>query len=314
MRRDGNGAAEAILIAGPTASGKSALAIALAQRFGGTIINADSMQIYADLTVLSSRPGAVDLAQAPHRLFGHVDGAEPYSVARWLTEVASEIEAARQSSKLPIVVGGTGLYFKALTQGLSAIPTVPQAVRDRVRREAESLPVATLHARLALLDPATAARLRPTDPQRIIRALEVFEATGRSLASFQGDREPPVLPTTAVIGLCLTPERTALNARIDARFDRMVADGALDEVATLGERRLDPALPVMRALGVPSFLSYLDGSLTLDEAIAAAKLQTRQYAKRQMTFARHQLNFTAVQPDDAAALALLLGNVGSASS
>ncbi|WP_131196469.1 tRNA (adenosine(37)-N6)-dimethylallyltransferase MiaA [Lichenihabitans psoromatis] len=314
MRRDGNGAAEAILIAGPTASGKSALAIALAQRFGGTIINADSMQIYADLTVLSSRPGAVDLAQAPHRLFGHVDGAEPYSVARWLTEVASEIEAARQSSKLPIVVGGTGLYFKALTQGLSAIPTVLQAVRDRVRREAESLPVATLHARLALLDPATAARLRPTDPQRIIRALEVFEATGRSLASFQGDREPPVLPATAVIGLYLTPERAALNARIDARFDRMVADGALDEVAALAGRQLDPALPVMRALGVPSFLSYLDGSLTLDEAIAAAKLQTRQYAKRQMTFARHQLNFTAVQPDDAAALALLLVDVGSASS
>ncbi len=294
---------KAILIAGPTASGKSALALRLAQNLGGTIINADSVQVYADLTILSSRPDAHALAQAPHLLFGHVDGSESYSVGRWLSETRLAIAAVRAETRVPILVGGTGLYFKALTQGLSAIPSVPPDIRSRVRAAAEGVPAAELHARLAALDPATAARLRVTDPQRIVRALEVFEATGRPLAGFQGAREVPLLAPDGFLGVALQPERSALNARIDARFDRMLAEGAVAEVERLVARRLDPALPVMRALGVPPLLAHLGGQLSLEAAAAAGKLQTRQYAKRQVTFARHQLpGFVAVTPDQAAAM------------
>ncbi len=291
----------AILIAGPTASGKSALAVDLAERRGGTVINADSVQVYADLAVLSSRPGAVDLARAPHLLFGQVDGAETYSVARWLAEAADALGRVRAEGRVPILVGGTGLYFKALTQGLSAIPAVPASVRARIRAEAKGIPVADLHARLAACDPLTAARLRPSDPQRILRALEVWDATGRPLAGFQGEREPPVLPPGTWRGLVLMPDRAALNAAIEARFDRMVADGALDEVARLRARRLDPALPVMRALGVPPLLAHLEGAITLADAVAAGKAQTRRYAKRQVTFGRHQLGgfATAESREDA---------------
>lgn len=280
----------AILIAGPTASGKSALALDLAERLSGTVINADSVQVYADLPVLSSRPGAAELARAPHLLFGHVDGADTYSVARWLAEAEAAVALVRAQGRVPILVGGTGLYFKALTQGLSAIPSVPETVRARIRAGAAGVPVADLHARLAARDPVTAARLRPTDPQRILRALEVWDATGRPLADFQGERRPPSLAPDTWRGFLILPERAALNAAIDARFDRMVAEGALDEVAGLRARDLDPALPVMRALGVPPFLAHLAGAITLDEAVAAGKAQTRQYAKRQVTFGRHQLD------------------------
>ena len=280
---------EAILIAGPTASGKSALAITLAQRLGGTVVNADSMQVYRDLRVLSARPSEAEEAAAPHVLFGHVDGAVNYSVGLWLTDAARTLEDLRGQGRLPIFTGGTGMYFKGLLRGLSDIPPVPEEVRARVRAEAEGQDPATLHARLRALDPETAARLRPSDPQRILRALEVFEATGRSLAAFQGARTPGLLDPARCLCLFLAPERQALYARIDARFDAMVAAGALEEVRALAARGLDPALPVMRAHGVPGVVAYLRGEASLAEAIQKGKTDTRHYSKRQFTFIRHQL-------------------------
>ncbi len=295
--------ARALLIAGPTASGKSALAVAIAERHRGTVINADSMQVYAGLSILSSQPDAADRDRAPHVLFGHRDPADPSSVGRWLEEARAALAQAWASGRLPIVVGGTGLHFKALTQGLSAIPPVPAAVRDAVRREAEGMPVAALHDLLAAEDPAGAARLRPTDPQRILRALEVVRATGHPLSSFQARREPAALGPEAYAGLLLLPERAALNRRIDARFDAMMAAGALDEAAALAARNLDEALPAMRALGLPPLLAHLRRDLPLPDAVAQAKAQTRAYAKRQGTFGRHQLaDFRGVAPEDAAAL------------
>ena len=280
---------KAILIAGPTAGGKSAFALRLAERYGGVVINADSMAVYRDLSILSGRPDAGDLARVPHGLYGHRDGAEPYSVGHWLVEAETEIRRAWADGALPIVVGGTGLYFKALTQGLSQIPAVPAGLRMRIRAEAEGLAPAALHARLAARDPATAALLRPTDPQRILRAWEILEATGRPLASFQALRSAPLLPMDDVQAFVLSPDLEELRRRIDERFDRMMARGALDEVQKLARRNLGPALPVMRALGVPPLLAHLSLALSLDAAVARSKTETRAYAKRQVTFARHQL-------------------------
>lgn len=292
----------AILIAGPTASGKSQFALSLAERLHGALINADSMQIYRDLAILTARPGPKEQARAPHLLFGHVDGAINYSVGRYVDEAASALAQVRNDGWLPVFVGGTGLYFKALTQGLSDIPRVPEALRSELRAWAQTVPVAELHAALAARDPVMAARLRPSDPQRILRALEVHAATGRSLASFQGGKRKPLLDINACVTVFLAPERTALKAAIDARFDAMLNAGALDEVAALRARHLDPALPVMRALGVPQLLRYLAGTIDLDEAERQAKRDTRAYAKRQFTFARHQLpSFTWVAPEEAEA-------------
>ena len=284
MRRE-----RTILIAGPTASGKSALALGLAERLGGLVINADSMAVYRDLSVLTGRPSAADLARAPHRLYGHRDAAEPYSVGRWLEEVIEGLAEARRSRLVPILVGGTGLYFKALTQGLSDIPAVPDAVRAAVRAGAAGLVPGDLHARLASRDPQTAARLRPTDPQRILRALEVLEATGRPLASFQAHRRAPILSPEEVLGVAIDPDRALLRAAIDLRFEAMMAAGAEHEVTRLAARGLDPALPAMRALGVPPLLAWLRGDVPRDLAVLRAKAETRAYAKRQITFARHQL-------------------------
>jgi tRNA dimethylallyltransferase len=286
----------AILIAGPTASGKSALAIRLAQLTGGTVINADSMQVYRDLRILSARPSVEEVEQAPHLLFGHVDGAVNYSVGRWIEDAA----AAMAGVHLPIFVGGTGMYFKAMTQGLSQIPAVPDDVRQRVRAEAEGVPPEALHAQLATVDPVMAARLRPSDPQRLLRALEIYAATGRSLSEFQGSRAGALLNADKCLCLFLAPERAVLNARIDARFDVMMQQGALDEVAALAARALDPALPVMRAHGVPHLIAHLRGALSLDEAAELSKRDTRHYAKRQFTFVRHQLpDFAMVMPEEA---------------
>ena len=296
---------EAILIAGPTASGKSALALDLARRLGGVLINADSMQVYHDLRIITARPSATDERCAPHVLFGTVDGDTTYSVSRWLADAARELQSARDRDLLPIVVGGTGLYFKALTQGLSAIPPVPDAVRTELRNWATGRPVGDLHAALAVLDPIMAGRLRPTDPQRLIRALEVHRATGRSLAEFQERREPPILDIARCRAVYLTLERSTLREHIDRRFDRMIADGALDEVERLVGRGLDPDLPVMRTLGVPPLMGFLRGFLTRSEALAAAKTQTRAYAKRQDTFARHQLPLFRPVPPEAAEAELL---------
>jgi tRNA dimethylallyltransferase len=288
----------ALLIAGPTASGKSAAALALAERFGATIVNADSMQVYRDLRILTARPIPDEERLAPHRLFGVVDGQVNFSVGRWAL-AASEVLA--EIGERPVIfVGGTGLYFRALTEGLSDIPPVPEAVRAEVRSKAEGRATPELHDELAARDPATAARLNPSDRQRILRALEVVAATGRPLVSFLGARAAPTLKPGEWAGLYLAPDRAELGRRIDFRFDAMLAQGALDEVAALIERRLDPALPVMRAHGVPHLIAHLEGRMKLDEAAKRSKLDTRHYAKRQFTWARHQLtSFKWVAPEEA---------------
>ncbi len=279
----------AILIAGPTASGKSALAQSVARRHGGEVVNADSMQVYRDLRILTARPTPLEEQTVPHRLFGHVDGAENYSVGRWLEDFKATLDELAARGRVAVVAGGTGLYFKAALQGLSDFPTVPAEVRARVREGARGRPPQELHAELARVDPTTAGQLRPTDPQRILRALEIFAATGRSLAQFQGARTPPLLDPVACPAFFIAPTRPELFARINARFDKMIEAGALDEARALGSRGLDPLLPVMRAHGVPHLLSYFDGRMSLDEAIERGKSDTRHYAKRQVTFARHQL-------------------------
>ncbi len=288
----------ALLIAGPTASGKSAAALVFARRFGAAIVNADSMQVYRDLRILTARPTPDEERLAPHRLFGVIDGAVNFSVGRW-ARAAREVLA--EIGENPVIfVGGTGLYFRALTEGLSDIPPVPEAVRISVRSKAEGRVTAELHDELQARDPETAARLNASDRQRILRALEVLEATGRPLGSFLGARTVPALKPDEWAGLYLAPDRAELGQRIDARFDAMLARGALDEVATLMQRRLDPAQPVMRAHGVPHLIAHLEGRLTLDEALARSKLDTRHYAKRQFTWARHQLSgFRWVAPEEA---------------
>jgi tRNA dimethylallyltransferase len=288
----------ALLIAGPTASGKSAAALKLAERFGALIVNADSMQVYADLRILTARPEPDEERRAPHRLFGEIDGAVNYSVGRWARAAR---DALAEAGRRPVIfVGGTGLYFRALTEGLSEVPAVPEAVRAGLRRDAEGRSTAELHAELEARDPETAARVTTADRQRILRALEVMAATGRPLASFLGARAAPALGADEWMGLFLAPDRAQLMRRIDARFDAMLAEGALDEVAALVERRLDPALPVMRAHGVKHLAAHLEGRLTLAAAAERAKLDTRHYAKRQFTWARHQLvGFKWVAPDEA---------------
>ena len=284
----------AILIAGPTASGKSALAIRVAQAVGGVVVNADSMQVYRDLRIITARPTLKEEASVEHRLFGHVDAAVNYSVGLWLADAAAAIADIQASGRAPVLVGGTGMYFKALTQGLSDIPAVPEDVRARVRAQAEGLSPQDIHARLAACDPLTASGLRPTDPQRNLRALEVFEATGQPLASFQGRRQAPMLSPGTWRAIFLAPDRAELYRRIDARFDAMMEQGALDEVRALGARGLDPVLPAMRAHGVPGLLAWLGGEqnvgwITREAAVERGKADTRRYAKRQFTFARHQL-------------------------
>ncbi len=280
----------AILIAGPTASGKSALAVRLARERHGVVINADSMQVYRDLRILTARPSDEDLRAARHSLYGYVDGAEAYSVARWLADAAEAMEECWQSSFTPIVVGGTGLYFKALLEGLSPVPTVPDEIRGHWRAEAQRLGPTALHALLAARDPDTAARLRPTDPQRLTRALEVLEATGRGLADWQRERGRPVVAEADTERLVLAPDRAALYARADARLDAMMSAGALAEARALGERRLPEDLPVMRALGVRPLIEAAAGRTTLEAALAQTKLDTRHYIKRQQTWLwRHMI-------------------------
>lgn len=279
-----------ILIAGPTASGKSALALALAERLGGTVINADAMQVYRELRVLTARPDADDERRAPHRLYGHVPGAEAYSAARYAAETRAAIAAAEEAGSLPIVVGGTGLYFKALTEGLSPIPPIPDEIRARWRACAGEEGAAALHAILAERDPEMAARLRPTDPQRLVRALEVLEATGTSLARWQEEPGEPVVRVEDGRAVVVAPERDVLRQRIDARFDRMMAHGAVEEVRALLQLALSPELPVMRALGVGPLARLIAGEASPAEAGEAAKAETRQYAKRQLTWLRRNMN------------------------
>ncbi len=281
--------ARAILIAGPTASGKSALALELARRRRGAVVNADSMQVYRDLRILTARPTIEEEEAAPHFLFGHVDAATNFSVGRWLDDFARLLRDLEARDQTPIIVGGTGMYFKAALYGLSDIPAAPAEVREALRAWARDKTPRELYAELAARDPDTAATLRETDPQRLLRALEVLEATGKPLVSFHGLRSPPILNASECAAFFLAPERETLFARIDARFELMAQRGAIDEVAALKARGLDPALPAMRAHGAPHLIAYLDGRLTLEEAILRSQLDTRHYAKRQFTFARHQL-------------------------
>jgi tRNA dimethylallyltransferase len=274
----------AILIAGPTASGKSAAALELAERFRGSVINADSMQVYRELAVLTARPSAADTERAPHRLYGFVPAREAYSVGSWLADAAGAIREAEEQKRVPILVGGTGLYFKALTEGLAPVPDIPLEIRAAWRERGERLGPESVYRELAERDPAMAAKLRPSDPQRIARALEVLDATGISLAEWQGGNASPLLSPDAALKLVIAPEREALYARIDARFDAMIAEGAVEEVRALLALGLDAGLPVMRAHGVREIGAYLAGRCTLEDAVAKAKTESRRYAKRQMTW------------------------------
>jgi tRNA dimethylallyltransferase len=291
---------DVILIAGPTASGKSALALALAEKLGGTIVNADSMQVYRDLRIITARPTPDEEARVPHRLYGHVDAAENFSVGRWCMEVAAALAAARRMARAAIVVGGTGLYFNALTRGLSEIPPIPAEIREGVRARLASDGVAALHSELARHDAAAAARLMPGDRSRITRALEVMLATGRSLLEWHEEGKPAVLDPTLAAKVFLMPERGVLLRRIDARFDAMIAAGAIEEVCALAARRLDPDLPAMKAHGVPWLIRHLRGQISLEDATEGAKRDTRQYTKRQATWFRNQLaDFVWVEPGQA---------------
>jgi tRNA dimethylallyltransferase len=293
---------KAILIAGPTASGKSGAGLELATSFGGTIINADSMQLYRELRLLTARPSEADEARVPHRLYGTVSAADAYSVGRWLGDVARAMAEAQREGRLPILVGGTGLYFKALTEGLAPVPDIPAEIRSHWRERSAELGRDALHAELAARDPAMAARLGPADPQRIVRALEVIDATGVSLAEWQGGNATPLLAPDDALRLVIAAEREPLYAAIDARFNRMIEQGALDEVRALLGLELDPGLPAMRAHGVRELAAHLSGALTREDAVAKAKTESRRYAKRQMTWLRRFMSDWDWYPDAAAAI------------
>ena len=295
----------AILIAGPTASGKSAVALALAEKLAGTIVNADSMQIYRDLRVITARPSPEEEARVPHRLYGHVDAAVNYSTGQWLRDVTVALDELKSEGRMAILVGGTGLYFKALTSGLAAVPPIPADIRAQVRGRLLSEGVGPLYAELLQRDPATAHRLMPNDRSRISRALEVMLTTGRSLTDWHREGLPALIDPNRAAKIFLTCERKALVARIETRFAAMLKAGALDEVRALNQRQLDPLLPAMKAHGVPWLIRHLEGEISIDEAAAGAVMDTRRYAKRQVTWFRNQMpGWTAVNPDEARAAIL----------
>jgi tRNA dimethylallyltransferase len=290
-----------ILIAGPTASGKSALALELAAKLGGIIINADSMQVYRDLRIITARPTPDDEKRMPHRLYGHVDAAENYSVGRWFGEAAAALADTFGQGRPAIVTGGTGLYFSTLTRGIAAVPPIPVEIRRAVRNRLTAEGGAALHEELRKCDPATAARLKPGDRARITRALEVVLATGRSLTQWQEDNMPARLDLAAAAKVFLMPNRDELGLRIDARFDAMMAAGALEEVRALAARNLDTNLPAMKAHGVPWLIRHLKGEIAMAEAVTQAKRDTRRYTKRQATWFRNQLpQFEWAEPQHAA--------------
>ncbi|MGF1650116.1 MAG: tRNA (adenosine(37)-N6)-dimethylallyltransferase MiaA [Hyphomicrobiaceae bacterium] len=280
----------AVLIAGPTATGKSALALDLARAIGGVIVNADSMQVYKDLAVLTARPAAADLATAPHALYGHVEGAETYSAGRFVRELATVLSEAAERGSVPIIVGGTGLYFRAALVGLSEIPPVPDAVRRRWRARADEIGPQALHQELAARDPQTAPRLADTDRQRVVRALEVLEATGRSISDWQRTPGRPLITLSQSIPILLSGPRSALHARADARFLSMLDAGAIEEVRALAALERPPDAMVLRAVGVRPIARYIDGSISRASMIAEAQAETRQYIKRQETWFRKYMS------------------------
>ena len=280
-----------ILIHGPTASGKSELAVRLAEMLEGEVVNADSMQVYEGLSVLTARPSPEEMGGVPHHLFGFVDPAERYSTGRWLKAASGKIEDIRRKGRVPIVVGGTGLYFLSLIKGLSTIPPIPEDVRADVKQRVARDGVARLHEELRVVDPISAERLKPGDRVRVMRAFEVWLATGQTIASFQADPGRPELERGEWLGLALTPPRTRLYKRIDKRFGAMMVAGAMEEVKAMASRDLDPDLPAMKAHGMPWLLAYLRGEMSSQDAAELAQRDTRRYAKRQFTWIANQFPF-----------------------
>lgn len=278
----------AIVIAGPTASGKSGMALAIAREFGGVVINADSMQVYDVLRVITARPGPGDETLAPHRVYGVLPPSATCSAALWKDLAEAEMKAAWAAGRLPVVVGGTGLYLRTLMEGISPVPDIPGEIRSEARARLARLGNAAFHIELAVRDPVMAARLDASNSQRLARAWEVIEATGRSLAEWQAIAPEGAVPARWLT-YALLPPREALYANCDRRFGQMLEEGALDEVRALLDLRLDPALPAMKALGVPELAAHLRGEINRDDAVARACQATRHYAKRQLTWFRHQL-------------------------
>jgi tRNA dimethylallyltransferase len=299
-------APDAVLIAGPTASGKSALALKLAREYGGAVINTDAMQVYRELRVLSARPAANEEAVAPHYLYGLVSVFEPFSVARWLDAAKAALAETRAKGFLPIFAGGTGLYFAALLNGLSPIPEIHASIRVEARQKLSELGNERFHIELTARDPVMGARLNPGDSQRLVRAWEVIEATGQSLAEWQALKGEPAL-TGDLARFVLKPNRDWLVARIARRFRAMINEGALEEVRVLRDGKISDELPAARALGVPQLIAHLDGRLSLDQAVEQAIIETRQYAKRQMTWFRHQMpDWAVVERSDVAEMAAII--------
>jgi len=288
---------DAVLIAGPTASGKSAAALALAEALGGIVINADSMQVYREVRILSARPCEEDLKRAPHLLYGHVGAGERYSVGRYQIDATKALAEAQAQNRLPIFVGGTGLYFAALTDGLAEIPPVPADIREEARQRLQEWGVAGLHADLAARDPETASGLRPSDPQRVLRAWEVLAATGRPLVGWQREAGKPVLDGLKLARFVLDLDRFELRERIKHRFLAMLEMGALEEATIL--KGLDPTLPAAKILGLRELLALQSGELPREDAITLAVTATRQFAKRQVTWFRHRMAEWRWVPADA---------------
>jgi tRNA dimethylallyltransferase len=281
---------EAILITGPTASGKSALAVDLARKYRGVVINADSMQVYDTLRVLTARPSEADMGGVDHLLYGHVPARRAYSTGDWLRDVEQLLPALRQDGRLPVFVGGTGLYFKALTGGLSEMPAIPDEIRDRWRNRLLAEGALPLHAALLEADPIMAGRLRPSDGQRIVRALEVMEACGQSLAELQAQTGPVLVDPLRAEKIIVLPDRRLLHQRINRRFGLMLEGGAVKEVATLRQLDLPPDAPVLRAIGVAEIGAMLSGDMQRETVVERGSALTRQYAKRQMTWFRNQMD------------------------
>lgn len=290
---------DAILITGPTASGKSALSLDLAARYDGVVINADSMQVYDTLRILTARPSDREMAGIEHRLYGHVPASETYSTGAWTRDLAPVLDEIRERNRLPIIIGGTGLYFKALTGGLSAMPPVPAALREALRAELAAQGAAALHDALSRDDAEAAARIRPGDGQRILRALEVKRASGRSILAFQAESGPVLVDPDRALKLVVEPERALLRKRIDRRFSTMLEEGAVEEVKRVLALELSPDLPVMKAIGVPQIAAMLAGTMTREQVVETASAATRQYAKRQMTWFRNQLGPDWIRVDPA---------------
>ncbi|WP_208250159.1 tRNA (adenosine(37)-N6)-dimethylallyltransferase MiaA [Rhizobium sp. T1470] len=283
-------AVNAILITGPTASGKSALAVELAKQHDGVVVNADSMQVYDTLRVLTARPSEEDMQGVPHHLYGHVPASRAYSTGAWLRDVTDLLQRLRAGGRKPIFVGGTGLYFKALTGGLSDMPVIPDALRNRLRSLLQSEGPEELYRQLQARDPLVADSLRPQDGQRIVRALEILEATGRSIVDFQAQAGPVIVDPSTSRRIVVEPERAVLHQRINGRFEKMLEQGAADEVRALFALSLSPDMPVMKAIGVSQIAAMLRGELTRDEVLERGAAATRQYAKRQMTWFRNQMD------------------------